>query len=303
MKMNVIALAVVAAMAAPLAAQADVKLSGQIKLTVADVTDSNTKQMAPAFDNTLKIAASEDIGGGNTMFASHTIDLDGNGAASAGVGAKDSVIGVKTAMGTVVGGRMETLMEGKISSMMDDGMSAHGANGQLESSAAAWGRVNALAYVSPAFSGVTVALAGVLNGASSDIFTHKDIAIMYKNGPLSVNAGYTVTATAAPGVPGLGADVRALSASYKMGAAKVSGMFIGTEDGNDTILRLDYTMGKNVILVGHKIADTDAGYGDDVTTLKLTHKFSKTAMTYVGFRSKAASAAGNVLFFGAKKKF
>ncbi len=287
MKKNVIALAVAAALAAPMAAQADVKISGQIKVAVSDVEDSTTTQFGPSFDNSFAFSSSEDIGGGMKAMGKLVIDADASGSQ------KDAYVGIAGGFGTVIAGRMETLAEGKISSMMDDGMSSHGADAQLETAATAIGRVNAVAYVSPNFNGITVAVAGVLDGTDSDMFTHKDMALFYSAGPLAVSAGYTATATGS----GLGSDLKQVGASYTMGAAKVSGLYTANADNADTAVRLDYKMGNNSFLVGFKTAE----FGGDVTSLKATHSFSKTAAVWAGYRDKAD--AGNVLHFGMIKKF
>lgn len=303
MKKNVIALAVAAAMVAPLAAQADVKISGQVKVTA---TDNEAKAWGPGFDNSVNFVASEDVGGGMTAMGKVTIDTDNTTDASS---QKDAYVGMSADFGTVLLGRMETLTEGKVSSQMDDGMSSHGAGaGQLESSLTAIGRVNALAYVSPSFNGVTVGLAATLDDADG-MTHHTDLAVMYSNGPLAIKASMVAfddDLTTAE-------DVMAVGASYKIDALKVGAQVTmqdsataGVEDAMDVMVRVDYAMGNNKILFGHKMTEENAANDEgDVTVLKFTHSFSKTAAVYAGTRQRddAYFTKENDIFFGMIKKF
>jgi predicted porin len=318
MKKNVIALAVAAAMVAPLAAQADVKVSGQVKVTV---TDNDSKEWGPTFDNNVGFSASEDIGGGMTAMGKMVIDMDADGSAGAGVKHKDAYVGVSADFGTVLAGRMETLTEGKVSSQMDDGASSHNAinhptstpTGQLESSLTAIGRKNALAYVSPSFNGVTVGAAVTLHDAAGATH-HTDIAVMYSNGPLDIKASVVSFDADELGVATAPEDVMVVGASYKIDALKVGAQVAmqdsataGVEDAMDIMVRVDYAMGNNKILLGYKTteegADNDEG---DVIVAKLTHSFSKTAAIYVGTRQRDDdywTTKGSDVFFGMIKKF
>jgi predicted porin len=287
-------------------AMADVSVSGAVKLTVGD-TDGSTGDYAPSLDGSeLTFKASEDLGNGITAFAQTTINNVAAGTAG-GPSYKDQKLGLKGSFGTIVGGRMETLTEGAVSSMMDDGASTHEANTQLESSLTNFGRVNALAYISPTVNGVHVAVAGVLDGTNNatddgdGMFRSTDLLIAYDNGPLSVKASLA-------NLDGTGAaadtDVTTLAASYKVGDLKLAAMTVKSEtDGaasvNDNMYRADYAMGNNVITLGMR--DDEAG--DDLTTVKLTHKMSKRTALWLGHRSKDAAAAGDVTHFGMIHKF
>jgi len=287
-------------------AMADVSVSGAVKLTVGD-TDGSTGDYAPSLNGSeLTFKASEDLGNGITAFAQTTINNVAAGTAG-GPSYKDQKLGLKGSFGTIVGGRMETLTEGAVSSMMDDGASTHDANTQLESNLTSLGRFNALAYVSPTVNGLHVAIAGTLDGtadATDDgdgMFRHTDIVVAYDNGPLSVKlARANVDGDAAAA----DTDVTTLAASYKVGDLKVAAMNVKSEtDGSasvtDNMYRADYAMGNNVITLG--LRDDDAG--DDLTTVKLTHKMSKRTALWLGHRSKDAAAAGDVTHFGMIHKF
>jgi len=169
---------------------------------------------------------------------------------------------------------MEYLVTGAFSSKMDDG------SGKTESTQTALGRANAVAYVSPTVNGLHIAAAGS-NGAAADMFTNKEVLAVYSNGPLSVMASHVdVKDTQA---------MNSLYASYAIGDAKISAMTVDTDydaaattDLRDNIIRLDYTMGNNSLLIINK--DADAANADR-TAVKLTHKFSKRTAAYVGVRN------------------
>lgn len=315
MTKKLIALAVAAAFTAPMAAQAaDVDFSGQVKVTAANVggdTKDTKKSLAPSLDNWINIVAVEDLGSGLKAIGKHTIDLDGDKTSANETKSKDSYVGLQGGFGTVIAGRMETLTEGKISSMMDDGMSSHGANGQLETSLTGIGRVHALAYVSPSMNGVTIGVAGTLAGASGktgedDPAIHNtDFALMYKNGPISASASMLSISDVDDEFA-----VTTIGGSYKMDNMKFSllhAMRDTDDDAADTMIRGDFTFGNNVLLVGHKSTsrkeDAQTTADDAVTVLKFTHKFSKTAGAWVGFRAKASDNADDVSHLGMYKKF
>jgi predicted porin len=217
------------------------------------------------------VKSSEDLGNGLTTFAQITLDTDSTTSALQ----QDAKLGIKGGFGTLVMGRMEYLVEGAFSSKMDDG------SGKTESNQiTGFDRANAVAYVSPTVNGLHVAAAGS-NDAAADMFTNKEVLAVYSNGPLSVMASHVdVKDTQA---------MNSLYASYAIGDAKISAMTVDTDydaaattDLRDNIIRLDYTMGNNSLLIINK--DADAANADR-TAVKLTHKFSKRTAAYVGVRN------------------
>ena len=267
-KKTLIAAAV--ATVASTAAMADVTVSGQVKYTLTDTANS-TSDWSPSSDNEITVKSSEDLGNGLTTFAQITLDTD----STTSVLQKDAKLGIKGGFGTLVMGRMEYLVEGAFSSKMDDG------SGKTESNQiTGFDRANAVAYVSPTVNGLHVAAAGS-NGAAADMFTNKEVLAVYSNGPLSVMASHVdVKDTQA---------MNSLYASYAIGDAKISAMTVDTDydaaattDLRDNIIRLDYTMGNNSLLIINK--DADAANADR-TAVKLTHKFSKRTAAYVGVRN------------------
>jgi len=308
--------AAVATVASTAAMAGDSSVSGQVKYTLAD-TDGAATDWAASFDNSITFKSTEDLGNGLTAFAQITIDTDvdtdttataDTAVASTGTIEKDSKLGLKGGFGTLVMGRMETLSEGAVSSMMDDG-------GALESPLiTGFARYDAIAYVSPTVNGLHAAIAGTTNGDAittddkdgDGMFQHIDFVVAYDNGPLSVKVARADIDAADNSTANY--DVTTIAASYKIGALKVSAMNVEkdfddtTADLGDDIYRLDYTMGNNSILLGHR--SNDAGTGgtsNDLTSLKLTHKLSARTAAWVGVRDVESGA--DQTHFGMIHKF
>ena len=298
-------------------AMADVSVSGQVKTyfvtTDATSAGNNGKDWAPVTDTAIDFKASEDLGNGMSVFAQISLDTDAINASTTDTttnqsSEKDSKLGLKGGFGTLVMGRMETLSEGAVSSMMDDG-------GALESPLiTGFARYDAIAYVSPTVNGLHAAIAGTTNGDAitttdkdgDGMFQHIDFVVAYDNGPLSVKVARADIDAANNSTANY--DVTTIAASYKIGALKVSAMNVEkdfddtTADLGDDIYRLDYTMGNNSILLGHR--SNDAGTGgtsNDLTSLKLTHKLSARTAAWVGVRDVESGA--DQTHFGMIHKF
>ena len=298
MKKTIIAAAIATVVAAP--AMADVSVSGQVKVTLAD-TDGSAGDWSPSYENQVWFKASEDLGNGMSAFAQIGLDTD-----SMTDNTKDQKVGVKGGFGTIVAGRMETLTEGQVSSMMDDGAHVHAQNKQLESAYTVVGRKNAVAYISPAMNGLTIGLAGTMEGADSAVddndgmFRHTDVMLAYTNGPLTAKVA---RASIDGDNAGADTDVTSIAAAYSFGDAKVTAMTVESDaDGSaavrDNMYRIDYKMGNNSILLGTKDAEASA---NDMTVVKLTHKLSKRTAVWVGHRDK--DTAGDVTHAGIIHKF
>jgi len=298
-------------------AMADVSVSGQVKtyFVTTDATSAggDGKDWAPVTDTAIDFKASEDLGNGMSVFAQISLDTDAINASTTDTttnqsSEKDSKLGLKGGFGTLVMGRMETLSEGAVSSMMDDG-------GALESPLiTGFARYDAIAYVSPTVNGLHAAIAGTTNGDAitttdkdgDGMFQHIDFVVAYDNGPLSVKVARADIDAADNSTANY--DVTTIAASYKIGALKVSAMNVEkdfddtTADLGDDIYRLDYTMGNNSILLGHR--SNDAGTGgtsNDLTSLKLTHKLSARTAAWVGVRDVESGA--DQTHFGMIHKF
>lgn len=118
MKKNVIALAVAAAMTAPLAAQAEVTVSGQLQAEIVNVDgdgmrdnglymqDASTYAGGENSHNAggIFISASEDLGGGLKALAKYGFNVK----TDSGRGDRDAYVGLSGGFGTVLMGRMSS---------------------------------------------------------------------------------------------------------------------------------------------------------------------------------------------------
>jgi len=212
----------------------------------------------------------------------------------------DTKVGIKGGFGTVVAGRMEDFSESKVLSMVDvfsgQGVELGGSNATRND--------DAVAYVSPSFNGLTVGVAGYAmadgNGSNngSDSFDATDIALMYANGPLTVNVAVETIDQAiadAASVNNMAEKTTSFGVGYTMGNLKMAAVYQDIEneaiagtltpanDHNDLMLAAVYTMGNNSIAVGWNENELTTGATDNNTTsVELRHNFSARTQAFVG---------------------
>ncbi len=187
MKKNVIALAVAAAMAAPLAAQAEVSITGGLQAEVASYAgDGGLNEGLYAVDGGefgtenggsygfIKFSAAEDLGGGMKALAmwNGVANVGGAGAAG-GMTGRDSYVGLTGGFGTVLAGTLSTPYKSSTVSWDPFVMTTLQARGNFGMSDAHNGYAsNALAYANK-FGAATVVLAYVLDESASTTSVHK----------------------------------------------------------------------------------------------------------------------------------
>jgi len=215
MKKSLIALAVAGTFAAPaFAATSNVDIYGVMNYAIQD-TDASGADI-DVVDNVSRIGfkGSEDLGGGLKAIwqIEQGINATGNKgtAFGDGVALRNTFIGLAGGFGTAVIGRHDTpykMATGKYDIFGDTiGDYNNGAAGYTADGVALLNKThdarasNAIAYISPSFSGLTVAAAIVtsddtaadtttLNVADESVDA-VSIAAMYGNGPLTVDAAY-----------------------------------------------------------------------------------------------------------------
>lgn len=162
-----------------------------------------------------------------------------------------------------------------------------------------WERVDGtIAYVSPNFSGLTLAAAIVpdetqYNPTGGDgLADHFSLGAMYSNGGLYAGLGYLDLDVA-------DANEWVLAVNYSMDAFKVGVTYEDAERGAGNDMQTvqlfgTYTMGNNVLKAQWYEADADAANTDsDGWAIGLDHNFSKRTqaqLTYVDVDADAASA-------------
>ncbi len=273
MKKSLIALAVAGSFAAPaaFAATANVDVYGVMNIAIQD-TDANNVDM-DVVDNFSRIGfkGSEDLGGGLKALWQIEQQIDtatANNTAFGGAGMRNTFIGLAGGFGTVLAGRHDTpykIATGKYDLFADnigdynlgrlDGVRLIDGNHDARAS-------NAIAYISPNMSGFTFAGALVTsmdhldNGDTTDALS---LALMYANGPLTVDFGWQ-------DVKLLDSKAWKLGAGYTFGDAKVGFVYEDVENwgGNNNrdreswLINGTYNMGAITLKALYGQADVDA---------------------------------------------
>jgi predicted porin len=212
MKKSLIALAVAGLVSAPaFAATSNVDVYGVVNVAIQDTDVSNSDIQVTDNFSRIGFKGSEDLGGGLKAVWQIESGLgsgsDGMGTGS--IGTRNTFVGLAGGFGTFVMGRHDTpykIATGKYDIFGDtiadynsarlDGVSLIDNNHDHRSS-------NVIAYISPSFSGLTIAAAVVATNMGANLptapanavaqensFDAISIAAMYGNGPLTVDVAY-----------------------------------------------------------------------------------------------------------------
>ena len=342
MKKNVIALAVAAALAAPLAAQAEVTVSGGLQAEVAFVGGDGAGMSGKgvyAMDSSeygaesggsygfLKFSASEDLGGGMKALAMwNGVTNVGDGTAAGGITGRDSYVGLTGGFGTVLAGTLSTPYKSSTVKWDPFLMTAAQARGAYGMSGLHNGYVsNALAYANK-FGPVTLVAAVVLDESSDGVDSTngnhaKSFSLNAPVGPVEVAFAY-IDLTDFGGASGSWdkATATKLGVKWTSGAITVAGQYemldagLGTSDDgdNDLYVTASFAAGANTFSagVGQNTVKT-AGASDETNSyvaLGVNHAFSKSTSAHVVYRASdnkvtAADDSENVLAAGLKVGF
>jgi predicted porin len=310
MNKKLIALAVAGAMAAPLAAQADVSLSGRLQGEIVSMSGDGAVDGIYAMDAAenasqnsgnsgfLKFAASEDLGGGLTALASYNMNI----AVDNVLKTRDAFIGLKGGFGTVLAGRMSTPY--KSSTVKWDPFLATfaQARGSYGMTALHNGYVNnALAYANT-FGPVKLVVAAVLDEAAdpedptTTAGNHAtSLSVNAPVGPVELAFAYIDVSEHEDTVNGgpYGEDASAMKFGVKYNGGPLTAALqieqldeglAGTEDGlMVTYLTGSYAAGANTFSLSYgmdDLEDAEASYA----ALGMKHAFSKTTSAHVAYR-------------------
>lgn len=353
MKKSLIALAVAGTFAAPaFAASSNIDFYGKFRVSVDHVDNSVGWQMS---DETSRVGfkGAEDLGGGlkaiyqwesgfNMGTSSHVVPTTGDagfsnvtsGGTSLG-SQRNTFLGLAGDFGTVLAGRHDTpyKMVGSADLFGDTAADAENGTGLLASYDATNTvlgtkniglciicediRVNnAIAYVSPSFSGLTIAAATVVGNGSDANNTNslsdaQSIAAMYKNGPLNLGLAYENLGKYGENLTGSSnkPDAWKLNAGYtidswKLGATyehldKIAG--VSGQKANNWLASVAYGMGPVTLAAqyGYRNFNGQANAAGltDLTdaTIGVVYSLSKRTSTYLGYahyKSKNATVGG-----------
>lgn len=309
MKKILIAAVIVGAVAAP-KVFADVSIAGVVEQIFVDDDSSNTGWSTSTM-NMLNFSASEDLGDSVTAFAKYNF-MNMNGQTGNG-GNGDNVVGISGDFGTVILGTMEDFTEGKAMSRLDMNGPA-----EIEATNNNIGRTaGGIAYISPAVSGLTFGVMGYTDASTtgSNNIDVSDMMIHYVNGSLDIIL--TQEKQAADGSLTTSSETDQTTAvmgvSYAIGDIKVGVVSIDTDgaegvsadDSTDTALRLDYTMGNNVISIA-SINDESKTAGAasevDIAAVEVKHNLSSRTNIYAGYQSHE-TASNDKSYVGLVHKF
>jgi predicted porin len=334
MNKNVIALAVAAALAAPLAAQAEVTVSGGLQASVVSISgDATGKDGVYAADGGqynsenggnygfLKFSASEDLGNGLTALAVYNMNMsvgDNDGAPVGGAvpGGRDAYVGLSGSFGTVLAGTLTTPYASSTKGwdpMLATFAQARGNFGMsaLHNSYAG----NALAYANK-FGSAKVVLAAVLDetpSATADETNGKNAYSFSVNmpvGPVEVALAYVDMSDFAAGASDRSATK--IGVKYTAGAITVAaqmeqigkGFAFTGADGSDVMyVTGSYAMGANTFSASYGQTTDKALVGDDVVptymAVAMKHAFSKNTSVHVGYRQSTTDTDADESALGA----
>ena len=250
MNKKIIAVAIAASMAAPVAmAESNVTVYGKVHNSVdfIDNSDNNTDYVnVQDRDSRLGFKGSEDLGNG--LKAIFKMEFKVNTSEGDFAGGRNAYVGLAGDFGTVLAGNHDTPLKistGKLN-VFADTLADYKNFAQMEDVRAG----DAIAYISPSFSGLTVAGAIIPGGDVSTVAGEEDniasgysVAAMYSNGGLFLSLAYEDKEDHGAGTD----ELTRFGAGYTMDAFSIGVVYEMAEDpGNDIdkwYVGGSYTMG------------------------------------------------------------
>jgi predicted porin len=258
MNKKLIAVAIAAAVAAPAAMASDTTLYGKVHMSVnhSDSGSNSDQWNVSSHASRLGVKGSEDLGNGMKAIFKYEMTYDGTDSSTAIGSARNSYIGLAGDFGTVVVGRHDTPAKVALNSVGNEHLADSIVDFNATMNFHEVRTNNAIAYISPSFSGLTVAAAivpgegaptsstvtasispfgmslGTTGTSSATVGAHDGLAdsyslgLMYSGAGLKVGLGYENLANAFEGATGTDdLDVWQLSASYTMGDFSIGAQY------------------------------------------------------------------------------
>ncbi|MDP2228492.1 MAG: porin [Moraxellaceae bacterium] len=300
MNRKLLALAVTAALAAPLAAQAAPTLYGQLNLSIDSVDQESTGEdefQVNSNSSRLGVRGEEDLGNGLSAIyqAEWGVDASGDGG---DLSLRDRFLGVKGDFGTVKVGAFKAPLntsQGGVD-LFDDmtyaDMGTFGINGEDRKS-------NLIQYESPKIAdaiSIKVAIQpGEATGTSDGLADVVSASVAYEAGGLYVALGHEIGDDALAGGAG-GFDITRLTATYTMDALQFGAMYQQAEDLTAGSSKVDsflvgaaYTMDKNVFKAQFVSTEDTV----DAILLGVEHNYSQMTKAYVHASQAKWDTAGD----------
>ncbi len=301
MKKNVIALAVAAAMAAPLAAQAEVTVSGQLQAELSSLTGDTVQEGLYLHDaqqagtpdkgnfGALNFSATEDLGNGMKALAKIGLNIWAPDTNTKGVKTRDAYVGLTGGFGTVLAGTMSSPYKSSTVKWDPFLASAAQARGNYAMSDLHNGYVeNAIAYANK-FGPAKVVAALVIDEAADDENAGEtsgdhaiSLSVNVPVGPIEVAFAYQDTSdfgttAGSPAVgPTAGPDGLDGTADDTAAVAAVP----ASETGDNTAMKLGakYSAGPIGAVLQYETIDT--GLDDNTDHLYLNGTYTMGANTF-----------------------
>lgn len=289
MKKNIIALAVAAAISAPVAMAGAPTIYGKLNVNAefANGSDMNINDTASRFG----VKGSEDLGNGLKAVYKIEFDVDLAGATKDGSGkgtltARNQYAGLKGGFGTVLMGRHDTPEKmSQASDLFNDGTGDLGndrMDGGIQVNESRVGDV--IAYVSPSFSGVKLVAAQVANGDNDT--GAMSAAITYG----SAKKGIYLAAAMTDFKDATKNDTTRLSAQYKANGLTANAILMNSKDGvagnsadegTVTQFNVGYKMGKFMPKAKMSIADSKTAASVTALAYGLNYSLGKKTTAYI----------------------
>lgn len=298
MKKNIIALAIASAVAAPIAMADAPTVYGIANMAINMDKSADMGTTVDSIASRVGVKGSEDLGNGLTAAYKMEFGVTMDGVdANNGLSARNQYVGLAGGFGTILMGTHDTpLKMSQPTDLFNDGLSD---NSKVSKVLLAGGELradNVVAYVSPAFSGVTLVAATVSGnkatgtntaeataaGDKSQLAAVTSVALTYgskKDGLYLAAAMNSGSATAIKD----NAETR-ISAQFVTGALTANAIY-QTQDkkGTAIIASAGYQMGK--VMPKIKLAQTtesnNSGIEGNVTSVGLNYSLGKKTTAYV----------------------
>jgi predicted porin len=317
MNKKILAVAVSAAlMAGASAAMADVTVYGKMHVSVDSMTDGD-KDTATANNDTgglffnsnssrLGFKGSEDLGNGLKAVFKIESTIDNGEAGGTGsntgvnVGTRNTYVGLTGGFGTVLAGQHDTPMKG-VSRKFDLFGDTVGDSRNVVQAGLSDARVgNVLAYANK-FGPANVMLAYIVEDGA-DSANGLSANVMYKEGPLTVGAGYQSTDKGLSAANSKSESGLRLGATYDLGSAAITGFYQtmsnvgGTNKNDNTSMGVGAAMpmGGNTFKAQYyttEQGDTNPAKAT-LIALGVDHKLSKSTKVYAMYAQVANKDGG-----------
>lgn len=312
MNKNIIALAVAAALTAPVAAQAAPTVYGKINIGIASFDDGNDGAAnvdgLAIFDEAsrLGVKGSSDLGGGLKAIykMEGTVDMDGNGGFSFN---RDTMFGLKGGFGTIMLGHMNTAFKnttGKMDLFADmhgDITGLAGGDTREENMVKYENKFGKVKFAADVHFSEAASDNNPANGDESGM--GMTLGVNFMAGPVEIGIGHAVCGGLCnKATTDEGDTATKIGVKWKGGPHMVNAWYqTGTDDSlttldGDEFMAVQYgvKMGKNIVQASYSTYETDGPQsGAEQISVAFITNFSKSTKGYISYSSVDNEANSN----------